>query len=809
MAAVVIYSQYTSNIEHLTNYLTYAGDKLEAQCLVLTDGSRIAVDPEEQINLERHPDLESVEIRTKSGTEKMLTYEEYARRIYQGQETKKFTSAGYVKYIANREGVEKDSLGNGLFNMNGSVPTGTAAALAKELEGHRWWTPIVSIKREDALRTGFDNREVWESLIRSKIPEIARQYNISMRNLVFFAAYHDKEKNPHAHLFFTSRDPAEGFIKGGQEAMNQKTNRLKSMFFNEIFKDDVAFLKQDKNRNRQQLQQVLEQSLSRIMNREYIPSQGIVKQYEVVADMLHGSTGRKVYGYLPPEGKKQINELLRIILDTDSNVKSVYQETLRIQKRFLRQYMDDPEKIERHLQEYRECLLNPKKGGDTRLQNLIIAQVQAFCSMEPKGTVIKELDDIWEGQAPAGQKKRSVYPSAEAEWEARRLYQEGKRLYSQGDTGVAEIVWLQATRLGNPYAAYRVGKKYLADDHDGRSIRLGLELLSQAEDGFREIDDKAAYIMLAKTHHLYQTLSDEAMRELGLPKEHWKKREIHAASEILALWQAKAQGDGYAQARLQQLAFQPEIYHAMLTGTTEQEVSAFYCLDQIRHQPVRCYAAQTKEYKQARAILYGGSTIPDLKDAERRMKSEATAGNALAFYDLAVFLERTGKPEQSASYFREAYERFREITAARPDAFLFYRLGNLCFSGKGTAPNCQEAVQCWEQAASFGNDLAMYRLGKWYLDVEHRDMEKAMLYFRLSADRGNPYAAAMLENQKSFDSRRVIYANRHLMSKIAGLLASIGRQQSFSIVGPQPSGNHRFQYQKKQRSRYAYIRRRR
>ena len=782
MAEVIIYSQYTNNVGHVLNYLTYAGSKLESQSLVMSDGSRIAVDPEEQIDWGQYPDLEIVEIRTKSGTEKMLTSDEYTRFIHEEQEIKKFTPAGYVKYIGNREGVEKDSFGDGLFDMNGSVPTDTAAATAKELEGNLWWTPIISIKREDGERTGFDNREAWESLIRSKVPEIAKQYNISMENLVFYAAYHDKEKNPHAHLFFTSTDKAEGFVKGGTEAMNQKTNRLKSMFFNEIFKDDTAFLKQDKNQNRKELQQAVDKSLSRIMSREYIPSPDIITQYEAVAKMLHDSTGRKVYGYLSPEGKRQVNDLLRTILDTDPNVKSVYRETLRIQEEFLNQYIDDPKKIEQHLQEYQQQLLSPKKNGDTRLQNLIIEQVQSFCSTESKAFKQDKLSaesedgylepiDIWEDEAPAGQKKEELYPSKEAKKEAIRLYKKGKELQDQGDTGLAKIMWVQSAKIGNPYAAYQVGKKYMSSDPEQRNVRLGLEFLDQAERTFREIDDKFANSMIAKIQHTYNTLSDEDLRKLDLPKEYLENKETNYADEIIALWKAKEQGDDYSRIRLRQMAFDPKIYRSVFIGTTEQEATAFYCLDTIRREPIEYYAQNTREYQIARQYLYGSEHIQqDIEQAEEKMLAEAHAGNALESYEMAVVSERKEDMESRDQYYREAYSRFLEISKKSPSPTIDYRLGIMNLYGQGVPEDMDKAIKFFTSAANEKHSMAQYRLARIHLEhEEYFDLEKGLRHL---------YAAADM-SQKHRNEWAMYYLGKELLK---GNFMAVNEQEAFQYI---------------------------
>ncbi len=94
------------------------------------------------------------------------------------------------------------------------------------------WSQIISFKREDAERTGFNNRKAFQSLILSKAPEIAKLYNINLNNLVVNAAFHNKDHHPHIHLVFYSTDKREGFVKD----IKQASEKLRSLLFNEIFK---------------------------------------------------------------------------------------------------------------------------------------------------------------------------------------------------------------------------------------------------------------------------------------------------------------------------------------------------------------------------------------------------------------------------------------------------------------------------------------------------------------------------------------------------------------------------------------------
>ncbi len=72
-----------------------------------------------------------------------------------------------MKYIATRPRVEK--LGShGLFGDENTVNLGKTM---EELDSYtgRVWTHILSLKREDAERLGFDNAHAWRDLLRRTV----------------------------------------------------------------------------------------------------------------------------------------------------------------------------------------------------------------------------------------------------------------------------------------------------------------------------------------------------------------------------------------------------------------------------------------------------------------------------------------------------------------------------------------------------------------------------------------------------------------------------------------------------------------
>lgn len=83
----------------------------------------------------------------------------------------------YLDYIANRPRVEKFDT-HGLFTA-GDTPL-VLEQVANEVSAHTGnvWTPIISLRREDAGKFGFENAAAWKALISSKAMEFADSLKI-------------------------------------------------------------------------------------------------------------------------------------------------------------------------------------------------------------------------------------------------------------------------------------------------------------------------------------------------------------------------------------------------------------------------------------------------------------------------------------------------------------------------------------------------------------------------------------------------------------------------------------------------------
>lgn len=83
----------------------------------------------------------------------------------------------YAKYMATRPGAEKIAT-HGLFSDTGKpIILSRVEKELNEYEGNVW-THIISLRREDAARLGFDNVKMWQDLLSAKKNIIASNMNI-------------------------------------------------------------------------------------------------------------------------------------------------------------------------------------------------------------------------------------------------------------------------------------------------------------------------------------------------------------------------------------------------------------------------------------------------------------------------------------------------------------------------------------------------------------------------------------------------------------------------------------------------------
>ena len=241
----------------------------------------------------------------------------------------------YVKYIATREGSvptvrERENYVGYLANRPNSHglfyekddPINLEKT-AKEIADHggNVWTHVVSLRRDDAQKMGYDNLNAWRDLVLRQIPSIAKNQKIDLKNLRWYAAFHDKETNPHVHIIVYSENEREGFLT------NHGIEKIRSGFANDIYSDELHHIYEQqtglRNLLKNESEQLMKQLAEKVSKNKNFDVE-LINLVEKLHTQLMESKGKKVYGYLKSDVKKTVDEIFMRLADNES-VKKMYE----------------------------------------------------------------------------------------------------------------------------------------------------------------------------------------------------------------------------------------------------------------------------------------------------------------------------------------------------------------------------------------------------------------------------------------------------------------------------------------------------
>ena len=311
MPRLVVVSRYlkSGSSKNLSNYVKYIATREGAATVKENNGTAPATKNQQE--------LISSLLKDFSYSKNSFSYEEYKNSPTQKNASKFIEETiehnadivankkNYMGYLANRPGAVKFG-SHGLFSQT-DEPINLSRA-AKEVSEHKGnvWTHVVSLRRDDAQKMGYDNLNAWRELIKRQIPNIAKQSKIDMANLKWYAAFHDKETNPHVHIVVYSTNEREGFLT------KQGCDKIRSGFMNDIYADELKHLYQQQTDTRDLLKaesaKLMKQLTSDITDNSCNDTE-IVDLMRKLHEQLQNTKGKKVYGYLSKDTKRTVDEI--------------------------------------------------------------------------------------------------------------------------------------------------------------------------------------------------------------------------------------------------------------------------------------------------------------------------------------------------------------------------------------------------------------------------------------------------------------------------------------------------------------------
>ena len=242
-----------------------------------------------------------------------------------------------VSYMGERPGVER--LGkHGLFSQTDDKINLDAVAEQVSRHGGILWTHVVSLRREDAERLGYNNAHAWKELVRRNALQIAQAHKIVPSQMKWYAAFHNTTHHPHIHLMVYSKDVKQGYLT------NKGIEEMRRLFANDIFRNEMyhAFTLETQMRDevraeaKRRINELLE-SVKTLQN----ASEQMQQLYAKLIDQLRDYTGRKMYGYLPQNMKQTVDAIVAE-LAKDERIAELYAEWNKVNHEKLSVYYDKP-----------------------------------------------------------------------------------------------------------------------------------------------------------------------------------------------------------------------------------------------------------------------------------------------------------------------------------------------------------------------------------------------------------------------------------------------------------------------------------
>ena len=400
----------------------------------------------------------------------------------------------YADYIATRPRAERFG-SHALFTDDGvPVQLSKVSAELNQYSGNIW-TAIVSLRREDAERLGYNHGERWRDMLRSQTQVLSDAFHIPLQNLKWFAAFHNESHHPHVHMIVYSDVPSEGFLT------KEGVAKLRSSFARDVFAQDLQSIYTQQTQHRDALRTQSKDLISQIVTEI---NSGVYDNPKVedlllqLAVRLSGTSGKKVYGYLKADVKAIVDSIIDE-LASDERISRLYDLWYEQREAVLQTYTDEvPERIPLSRSKEFKTI---KNAVIQEAMNIVLDRVPLEEPNEPDDTEQPEQDPqpCEEEPAPDDPGQSSSYGQNDSDETAKnlfRLYRNAKFLLER-DTDhynpeQAILLLTTAAEQGFVWAQYLLGKMLLRGELTEPDAERAKELLEAA---FSQGNRYAAYTL--------------------------------------------------------------------------------------------------------------------------------------------------------------------------------------------------------------------------------------------------------------------------------------------------------------------------
>lgn len=630
------------------------------------------------------------------------------------------TRENYVGYLANRPGAVK--LGShGLFSQS-DAPI-DLEKVAKEIADHggNVWTHVVSLRRDNAQAMGYDNLKAWRELVKRQIPNIAKNQKIDMKNLKWYAAFHDKKTNPHVHIIVYSTNEREGFLT------NHGIEKIRSGFANDIYADELHHLYAQQTDLRNLLKKKSEQLMQKLADnilQNDVDNAELIDLVAKLHEQLNSSKGKKVYRYLNPEVKQSVDAIFSKLADNKSIQKmyslwcemeqqkhDVYssakvqfpkladnKEFKSVKNMIIRTVLDmnypvvdaemeEPEPTEQFENDDFYVDIPPQFDESEQSENDKVTfsdnddlTDQDFIWSDENAVTVDTVD--YESQSKYYLKWSKTYKEA-----CKLIY---NKKSNRDDFQTAEQLLLTESGAGNVLAIHDLGKLYSTEKLGAKDEEKSFAFYKEALQGFMEIEPDADYMFPYEPKYKGQVMKPVDMRS-------------------------------YVWYRIGKM-----LCYGL--GTEQDYEKAFDCFLKSAQE-----GNKFAQYSLANLYYYGNGVQKDLSQAFLWYRKSSAQGQPYASYAVAQMYskgEYVSKNKETAQrYYKAALSGFLELESKdQADDSLYYKLGAMYKKGLGTDIDMDKAIDYFKRSAEMNNKNGLYEYGKALLIGEHipKDNMKAI-----------------------------------------------------------------------------------
>lgn len=417
--------------------------------------------------------------------------------------------------------------------LKGMVAENVSAEL-NQYTGHIY-TSILSLRRGDAARLGFDTGSRWRDFLRSQTPTLAENLKIPIEHLRWYAAYHNEGHHPHVHLIAYSSVPGEGYLS------EQGVEKLRSEFARDIFSQELISTYEQQTAVRDQLRQQGGESVAKIVEEINAGEYRNEKMEDLLKKLsirLAHTSGKKQYGYLKSDLKAMVDQIV-MELAKDERIQNLYDLWYEQREAVLSTYTDTfPERIPLEQNKEFKSIRNAVIREAMKITDSILqaASQEPYRDVPeiglPKGEEPEEgsiIDpEYWKSRIPlvntenlASEEGRK--PPQEEKIDDRLLYRLAAMCILGNGAGVdleqARRYFEVAAEQGNVDALYGLGRLYLRKDYAGYDTTKAIEYLEQSADK----DNAFAKYQLGKLLCEGEVCDKDIARGLKLLEELWEK----------------------------------------------------------------------------------------------------------------------------------------------------------------------------------------------------------------------------------------------------------------------------------------------